>query len=108
MLAARITLPHFSVSSATSLPKSAGKPGSVMPPASASRAFKLGSARAALMFAFNRLMISSGVLLGAHAIPRACLTARDELAHCRHLQQFVQTYGRSYCQRAQLSSFDIF
>ena len=31
MLAARITLPHFSVSSAMSLPKSAGKPGSAVP-----------------------------------------------------------------------------
>jgi hypothetical protein len=32
MLAARITLPHFSVSTATSLAKSAGDPGSTVPP----------------------------------------------------------------------------
>ena len=31
MLAARITLPHFSVSAAMSLPKSAGEPGSTVP-----------------------------------------------------------------------------
>ena len=48
MLAARITLPHFSVSSAISLPNSAGDPGSATPPRSARRAFILGSARAAL------------------------------------------------------------
>jgi len=35
MLAARITLPHFSVSSAMSFPKSAGEPASATPPKSA-------------------------------------------------------------------------
>src|SRR5262245_46732264 len=43
-----ITLAHFSVSSAMSLQKSAEEPGSVVAPNSASRAFILGSARAAL------------------------------------------------------------
>ena len=43
-----ITLAHFSVSSAMSLPKSAGEPASTVPPNSASRAFILGSAIAAL------------------------------------------------------------
>ena len=37
--AVRITLPHFSVSSAMSLPKSAGDPGNVVPPKLANRAF---------------------------------------------------------------------
>ena len=32
MLAARITLPHFSVSSAMNLPKSAGEPENAVPP----------------------------------------------------------------------------
>jgi hypothetical protein len=49
MLAARMTLPHFSVSSAISLPKAAGEPGSAVVPKSARRAFILGSARAALI-----------------------------------------------------------
>src|SRR5262249_47430086 len=49
MLAARITLAHFSVSSAMNLPKSVGEPASAVPPRSASRAFMLGSARAALL-----------------------------------------------------------
>src|SRR5262245_50093876 len=39
------TLPHFSVSSAISLPKSTGEPASTVPPRSASRVFMLGSAR---------------------------------------------------------------
>src|SRR5262245_17862000 len=34
MLPARITLPHFSVSAAMSLPKSTGEPGSTVPPRS--------------------------------------------------------------------------
>jgi hypothetical protein len=42
------TLAHFSVSLAKSLAKSAGEPGSGVPPSSAIRAFILGSAKAAL------------------------------------------------------------
>src|SRR5262249_58131890 len=48
-LAARITLRHFSVSSAISLPKSAGESASTSPPRSTMRAFIRGSARAALI-----------------------------------------------------------
>src|SRR6267154_5423186 len=65
MLAARITFPHFCVSSAISLPKSAAEPDSTMPPRSASRAFILGSARAALISLLSLAMISKGVFLGA-------------------------------------------
>src|SRR5215831_213887 len=65
MFAARITLPHFSVSSAINLTKSAGEPGSTVPPKSANRAFILGSARAALISALSLLTISAGVFLGA-------------------------------------------
>ena len=65
MFAARITLPHFSVSSAMSLPKSAGEPRSTVPPRSASRAFNLGSARAALISLLSFSTISVGVFLGA-------------------------------------------
>ena len=65
MLAARITLPHFSVSSAMSLPKSAGEPASTVPPKSASRALILGSARPALISLLSLSMISAGVSLGA-------------------------------------------
>src|SRR6516164_2881128 len=65
MFAARITLPHFSFSSASSLPKSAGEPGSTVPPKSANRAFILGSARAALISALSLSTICAGVFLGA-------------------------------------------
>src|SRR5262249_38279293 len=60
MLAARITLPHFSVSSAISLAKSAGEPGSTVAPRSASRALILGSARVALISLLSLSTISVG------------------------------------------------
>ena len=49
MLATRITLPHFLISSAMSLPKSAGEPPIAVPPMLANRSFTLGSARTALV-----------------------------------------------------------
>src|ERR1700731_4133999 len=49
MLAAWITLAHFSVSSAMSFPKSAGEPGITVPPRSTNRAFILALARPALL-----------------------------------------------------------
>jgi hypothetical protein len=51
MLAARITLPHFSVSPARSLPKSA--------------VFSVGSSRAALISRLSLSMTVGGVCLGA-------------------------------------------
>src|SRR5262249_49582920 len=59
------TLPNFSISSAMNLPKSAGEPGSAVAPHSASRAFILGSARAALISVLSLSTISAGVLRGA-------------------------------------------
>ena len=59
------TLPHFSVSSAMSFPKSAGEPKSGVPPRSASLAFILGSARAALISLLSLSTISAGVAFGA-------------------------------------------
>src|SRR5262249_35244601 len=65
MFAARITLAHFSVSSAMSLPKSAGEPGSAVAPNSESRASILGSARPALISLLSLSTISAGVDFGA-------------------------------------------
>src|SRR5262249_33488542 len=65
MLAARITLAHFSVSSAMSLAKSAGGPGSTVPPRLASCALSLGSARPALISLLSLSIICDGVFLGA-------------------------------------------
>src|SRR5262249_27548824 len=65
MLAARMTLPHFSVSSAMSLPNSAGVIGVGSTPTSASRAFSFLSARPALTSLLSLSTMSPGVLLGA-------------------------------------------
>ena len=65
MLAALITLPHFSVSSAMSLPKSAGDPVNTMLPRSASRPSNLESVMAALISLLSFSTIAGGVFLGA-------------------------------------------
>src|SRR5262249_28057365 len=63
--AARITLPHFSVSSAICLPKSEGEPTTTDEPRSANLAFRFGVARPALISLLSLSTISTGVLLGA-------------------------------------------
>ena len=60
------TLPHFSISSAMSFPKSAGEPKSGVPPRSASLAFILGSARAALISLLSLSTISASVALSPY------------------------------------------
>src|SRR6516164_7315652 len=65
MLAARITLPHFLVSSAINFPKSVGVIGIGEPPRSAILAFIVGSASPALISLLSVSMISAGVFLGA-------------------------------------------
>ena len=65
MFAARITLPHFSVSSAMCLPNSAGELGNTELLNSASRAFVLGSARIAVVSLLSLSMISGDVFLAA-------------------------------------------
>src|SRR5580704_3414947 len=59
-----ITLPHFSVSSTISSPKSAGEPASAVPPMSASHAFILESRRATLISLLSLSTISAGASLG--------------------------------------------
>src|SRR5436190_21245536 len=65
MLALRITAPHFAVSSAISLPYSAGEPPSGMPLISARRPLILESANPALISRFKVSITSAGVSLGA-------------------------------------------
>src|SRR5262245_53426018 len=65
MLAVRITLPHFLVSSAMSLAKSTGEPASAATLRLANRACNLGSAMAALTSLFSRSTTSAGVFFGA-------------------------------------------
>jgi hypothetical protein len=64
MFAALITLPHFSVSSAMSFPKSADDWASAVAPRSVRRALMLGSARPALISLFSLSMIAVDVFLG--------------------------------------------
>src|SRR6266540_6144658 len=64
-LAARITLPHFSVSSAMSLANSELESESGVSPSSAIRRVILESASARLISWFSLLMISAGVARGA-------------------------------------------
>jgi hypothetical protein len=64
MLAARITLAHFSVSLTTKLSNSAGVIVIGSAPISANRVFNLGSARAALISLLSLSTISVGVFLG--------------------------------------------
>src|SRR5262249_7503713 len=64
-LAARITLAHFSVSSANSFPNSIGDSGIGTLPSSGSRALIFGSARPALISPLSFSTISLGVALGA-------------------------------------------
>jgi hypothetical protein len=65
MLAARITLPHFSASSTKNFPNSVGVIDIRSPPSSVSRIFILGSVRAALISLLSLLIISTGAFLGA-------------------------------------------
>src|SRR5215510_10944560 len=77
-LAARITFPHFCVSLAISLAKSAGAPGGTMNPRSANRALILGLARAALISLLSLSTISAGVPWGRRCLAK--VVARHEFA----------------------------
>ena len=104
----RITLAHFSVSSAMSLPKSAGETGKHRAPKSASRALILGSARPALISLLSLSTISAGVFLGAPTpYQRARLVARHEIAHGRNVRQRLRARRGGHRQRAQLAGPDV-
>src|SRR6478752_4170047 len=64
-LAVRMTLAHFSTSSAMNFPNPAGVIGIGSTPNSASRAFNLGSPSAALISPLSLSTIAEGVPLGA-------------------------------------------
>src|SRR5262249_52635920 len=102
------TLPHFSVSSTMSLPKSAGEPVSAMPPRSVSRAFILGSATPASISLLSLSMISTGVFLGADAKPAASLVARYEFGDGRDVRQRIQAPLDGHRQRAQFAGSNVF
>src|SRR5262249_57101601 len=78
MLAARITLPHFSVSSAMSFSNSAGDIGIGTLPSSARRALIFSAARAALISLVSVTPISSDVPFVA-PMPCHVLASQPEL-----------------------------
>ena len=102
MPATLTTLPHFSVSSAMSLPKSAGEP--------ASPAAQLGQPRLHLGIGEANVDLPVEFVddLGrrvsgrADAIPSACLVARHELAHGRDVRQRLRAHRRGHCQARSL------
>ena len=79
-----ITLAHFAVSPAMSLPKSAGDPARTMPPRSASFVLTLGSATPASISLLSLSMISVGVKFHG-ALPQNHLSAQPTSA--LHLQR---------------------
>ena len=95
MLAARITLPHFSVSSAMSLPKSAGEPASTVPPKSANPRlhFGIGKAGIDLLLSLSNDR-QSAYSWRAESEPRRCLVARHEFAKSRNVRQNIGTRRR--------------
>src|SRR5262245_26265527 len=107
MLRVRITLPHFSVSSSMSLPKSAGEYASTSPPRSASRAFILGSARAALTSVLSLSTISAGVAFCADAEPDTRLVAGQDLADRRNIWQFLQACETGDRKCYECAGFDV-
>src|SRR5262249_24504208 len=68
------TLPHLSIASATSFPKSAGEPGMTVPPSSGRRALTAASAKPAFISVLSLLIMWLGVFLGA-AMPYHALAS---------------------------------
>src|SRR5262245_37621818 len=90
MFANFTTLPHFSVSSAMSLPKSAGESASTVPPKSAMRALITGVGEARVHFLIERTDDRSGSIpRRTEPEPCARLVARYEVAHDRNFGQHV-------------------
>ena len=108
MLAARITLAHFSVSSAMSLPNSAGVIGIGV-------AAQIGKPRLHLGIGEGRVDLlvepvddlRRRVLGRADAIPPARLVARHEFAHGRDVRQRLRARRGRHRQRAQLAGPDV-
>src|SRR5262245_3800257 len=87
-----ITLAHFSVSSAMSFPKSAGEPGSTVPPRSARRALILGSSRAALTSLLSLSTILAGVFLGTPTPYHVVASPRDSTPTMRRRSGLVDYF----------------
>src|SRR5262249_29565355 len=98
------TFPHFSISSAMSLPKLTGEPRRAVAPSSASRVLILGSARPAFDLFVERFDdIGSCALWSPEAGNSACLVARQEFPNGRHVRQRLRARDGRHSQRAQIA-----
>jgi hypothetical protein len=98
MLAARITLAHFEVSSAMSFPKSDGVPEITVKPNSAKRATNFWSASAALISLLKAGGYHAGrILWRTDAIPNVGLVPWHEVTHNRNVGERLPAYRRSDC-----------
>src|SRR5262249_47506605 len=108
ILAVRMTFAHFSVSSAMNLAKSAAEPPNAMPQSSASRAFVVGSASAALIPWLSLSIISAGVVLGR---PTPCHELASypgtKFAHARHFRKPFPSRSGRHSERTQLVTSDV-
>ena len=105
----RITLAHFSVSSAMSLPKSPGDPGSTHAPSSASRALMLGLGEACVDLLVELVDdVGRRVLGRADADSTRSPRSPPRNRRRRHVRQRLRARRRGHRQRAQLAGPDVF
>src|SRR5262245_38139757 len=108
MLAARITLAHFSVSSATSFPNSAGVIGMGSPPSSARRARNFGSANTAFTARFSFSPLSGGVPLGGrYPVAEAPFVAGHGFADGWHVRNRSHAFRPGHAERTHFSGPDV-
>src|SRR5262249_46748747 len=108
MLAARITLPHFSVSSAMSLLKSAGGPTKARAARAGERRLDRGIGEACV-----DLMVEHADDLGRRVLGRtdcnkcAGLEAWQDFAQCRHIRELIRARLSADRECAQLARPDM-
>src|SRR6516162_6675602 len=102
MLAARITLPHFSVSSAINFPKSVGVIGI------GKSCLDLGIGEGGIDFAVELIDDFSRRFLGcADTVPGGRLISRHKLSEGRNVWQRFRAHHGSYRERTQIAGPDV-
>src|SRR5262249_20537342 len=101
------TLAHLSVSDAMNALKSAIASGIGSPPRSISRPLNCASASAALIILFSVATMDRWCSLG-RPDPKPCgsLVARQKLANCRQVWQYIRAHRAGHREAAQLAGSD--
>src|SRR5262245_7790516 len=107
MFAARITWRHFSVSSAMSLPKSAGEPARMRSPRSSYFALISDRARDALISLLSTSTISGEILGPGNAEPAFKCVIWQVLGYGRYIGQSRQAGRGGHCQGTDLAAPDL-